>query len=88
MRRKVVYRAEFFREGNLYVGLAPELNVSSFGDSLNEAKKSLQEAVEAFIEECEKMGTLDQVMEESGFVLKENVWLRGQPVCTELLSVG
>jgi len=62
MTPRIVFRAEFFKEGDLYVGLAPELNVSSFGETLNEAKRSLQEAVEAFIEECEAMGTFEEVL--------------------------
>ncbi len=86
--QRVVYRAEFFKEGDLYVALAPELNVSSFGDTLEEAKRSIQEAVEAFVEECERMGTLNEVMEEAGFARKENQWLPRQPVAAEFLTVG
>ena len=43
-----------------------ELDVSSFGDSPEDAGNSLQEAVELFLEGCEDMGTLDEVLEESG----------------------
>lgn len=86
MVRQIVYRAEFFKEGDCYVGLSPELNVSSFGDTLEEAKRFLQEAVEAFLEECEAMGTLEEVMEETGFVKKGNNWLPRQPVAAELLT--
>ena len=64
---KVVYRAEIFKEGDLYVGLSPDLNVSSFGDTSQEATDSLQEAVEAFLEGCEELGTLEEVLVESGF---------------------
>jgi len=88
MAQNIVYRAEFFHEGDLYVGLALELNVSSFGETLDEAKRSLQEAVEAFIEECETMGTLEEVMEEAGFVKKGDRWLPRQPVVAELMTTG
>ena len=67
---KVIYRAEIFREGDLFVGLSPELDVSSFGDTLQEAGDSLQEAVEAFLEGCEYLGTLDDVLEESSVKLE------------------
>ena len=67
MTQPVVFRAEFFREGDLYIGLAPELNVSSSGETLDEAKESLKEAVDGFLEECETMGTLEDVIEEAGF---------------------
>lgn len=88
MTYRVVYRAEFFREGDVYVGVVPELNVSSFGETLEEARSSLQEAVEAFIEECQEMGTLDEVMEEAGFVKRADCWVSRQPVAAELLTIG
>ena len=34
MPEKIIYRAEFFREGDVYVGLCPKLNVSSFGENI------------------------------------------------------
>ncbi len=86
--QRVVYRAEFFKEGDLYVALAPEPNVSSYGETLDEAKRSIREAVEAFVEECERMGTLQEVMEEAGFIRKDGQWLPRQPVAAELLTAG
>ncbi len=88
MAQQIVFRAEFFREGDLYVGLAPELNISSFGETLHEAKHSLKEAVEGFLEECETMGTLEDVIEEAGFEKKGNQWLPRQPIVAELLTAG
>lgn len=63
----VVSAAEIFPEGNVFVGLSRELNVSSFGTTPDEARASLQEAVEAFFEGCELLGTLNEVLEESRF---------------------
>jgi predicted RNase H-like HicB family nuclease len=88
MAQQIVFRAEFFREGDLYVGLAPELNVSSFGETLDEAKESLKEAVDGFLEECETMGTLEDVIEEAGFEKTGNQWLPRQPIAAELLTAG
>ncbi len=87
MAQQIVFRAEYFREGDLYVARAPELDVSSFGETLDEAKASLQEAVEAFLEECESMGSFEQVMEEAGFEKRDDQWLPRQPVAAELLTV-
>lgn len=86
MAHQIVFRAEYFREGDLYVARAPELDVSSFGETLDEAKASLQEAVEAFLEECESMGSFEQVMEEAGFEKRDDQWLPRQPVAAELLT--
>jgi len=88
MAERIVYRAEFFKEGDLYVGLAPELIVSSFGETLEEARQSLQEAVEAFTEACKRMGTFEEVMEESGHSKRRDSWLARKPVPTELLIAG
>ena len=38
------------REGNGFVALCPELDVASQGDTVDEAKKNLQEALELFFE--------------------------------------
>jgi predicted RNase H-like HicB family nuclease len=38
------------REGNGYVSLCPELDIASQGDTIEEARKNLQEAVELFYE--------------------------------------
>ena len=84
---KLIFRAEFFQEDDVYVGLCPELNVSSFGEDIEDAQWSLQEAVEAFIETCEEMGTLEEVLEEAGFLKKEDVWFSREPVVEERLAI-
>ena len=38
------------REGNGFVALCPELDVASQGDTIDEARKNLQEALELFFE--------------------------------------
>ena len=38
------------REGNGYVSLCPELDIASQGDSIEEARKNLQEALELFFQ--------------------------------------
>jgi predicted RNase H-like HicB family nuclease len=88
MAERIVYCAELFKEGDLYVGLAPELNISSFGETLEEARHSLQEAVEAFAEACQAMGTFEEVMEEWGFTKRGDSWLPRQPIATELPIAG
>jgi hypothetical protein len=59
----------------LYVGLCRDLEVSSFGETIEAAKQSLIEALGAFLEECEAMGTPEEVLQEAGFVLQEGQWL-------------
>ena len=54
---------------------SPELEVASQGKTLEEAEKMLKEAVYLFIKTAKKFGTLNQVLEETGFVKKEKKWL-------------
>ncbi|MBI4685360.1 MAG: hypothetical protein Q8N12_06680 [Thermodesulfovibrionales bacterium] len=81
-------RIEIFKEGDVYVALSPELNVSSFGETVDEAKKSFKEAVEAFVEECQTMGTLEEVLEESGFSRINNSWESRKPIIEENLALA
>ena len=84
-------RAEGFKEGDQYVAICPELNVSSFGGTAPEAVRSLQEAVSLFLEECHRMGTLRQVLEEAGFshiTTPTHQWLPPKPIGTEQLSLS
>lgn len=60
-------KVEIFKEDDAYVAICPSLNVSSYGDTVDAARNSLVEALEAFIEECAQMGTIEEVLEEAGF---------------------
>jgi len=57
-----------FREGDAYVAHSPELDVSSCGHDIDEARANLRTAVRLFVEEAERLGTLDQVLQEAGYV--------------------
>lgn len=81
-------KVEIFKEDYLYVALCPSLNVSSFGETIDEAKKSLVEALNIFIEECSEMGTLEEVLEESGFTKKDQNWLPRQAVSEERVALA
>jgi len=88
MKKDIILRIEIVREGDLFVGICPDLQISSFGETIEEARRSVREAVEAFIEECESMGTLDEVLEEAGFTQEAGRWLPRQPVSAELVPIG
>lgn len=59
---------EVFPEGDMFISYAPTFDVSSQGESVNEAREHLIDALTGFILTCHEMGTLSQVMKESGFV--------------------
>ena len=72
----IVCTGEIFSEGGRYVGLCRELNVSSFGESPEDARESLHEAVATFLEGCDLLGTLRHVLEEAGFEMADGAMRR------------
>lgn len=61
---KIWFTTQIFKEGRLFVAHTPELDVSSCGGTKDRALKNLKGAVRLFLGEAEKMGTLDQILEE------------------------
>lgn len=64
---EIDFTAHVWKEGPTYVSFSPELDVSSCGDSVAEARRRLREAVSLFLEECSRQGNLDAILAESGF---------------------
>ena len=57
----------YFEEGSVTIAHCVPLDVSSYGYDLEEARRNIRDAVEGFIEACEEMGTLEDVLQESDF---------------------
>lgn len=49
-----------FKEEDIFVAYCPALELSSYGDNEMEAKEAFDEALEIFIEETSKKGTLER----------------------------
>jgi predicted RNase H-like HicB family nuclease len=59
------FTATIWREGDGFVSLCPELDIASQGDSVEEARVNLREAVELFLEMAspgEAAGRLDTII--------------------------
>jgi predicted RNase H-like HicB family nuclease len=52
------------REDNGYVSLCPELDIASQGDTIEEARKNLREALELFFETASPMEIKTRLHEE------------------------
>ena len=81
----IKFRAEVFEEDGVYVAINPDLDVSSFGATLEEAKDSLREAVEAFLKGRQSLGSLEEVLQESGFRQDGETWIAREPVAEDVL---
>jgi len=57
-----------FLEDETYVAYCPELDVSSCGATIDQAKDMLRTAVRLFLEEAEKMGTLKDILSYSCYL--------------------
>ncbi len=78
-----------FKENEAYVAYCPELDISSCGDTVEHAKEMLKTAVRLFIEEAEKMGTLEDILEESSYKRDASgKWIPPELVSTELVSIN
>ena len=79
----------FFREDAAIVAYCPELYVSSCGNDMEQARVNLKTAVRLFVEEAQKMGTLEDILEESGFTqTSASSWLPPRLIATEIMSMA
>ncbi len=76
--KKVAFQASlpvtFLREGDQFVAYTPALDLSTSGDTFEQAKKRFSEIVEIFFEECLSMGTLDTVLSDLGWNKQNSEW--------------
>jgi len=83
------YDVIVFEEDEAFVAYCPELDISSCGDTVEHAKEMLQTAVRLFLEEAEKMGTLEDILEESRYKKDtKGRWLPPKLIETELVSIS
>jgi predicted RNase H-like HicB family nuclease len=64
---------ELWKEGNMYVSYCPELDIASCGETVDQAKKNLKEVILINLEEAQKLGTLDKLLQEAGFDETEGI---------------
>ena len=70
----LTFTLQVFREGKLFVAYNPELDVSSCGESVEESKANLHDAVRGFLKSAHKHGTLPKILEEAGYIHKQDRW--------------
>jgi predicted RNase H-like HicB family nuclease len=58
---QIDFTTQIWKEGNMYVSFSPELDVSSCGNSIDSARRNLEEAVAGFLETAKERGTLQEI---------------------------
>lgn len=84
----LTFTIQVFQEGRTYVAYTPELDVSSCGRTLDEARGNLGDAVRGFLKSAERQGTLNAILEEAGFVRKRSHWSTPPMVTLDRFSVS
>ena len=75
----------FFEENGIIIAHCVPLDVSSCGHNMEEARSNIRDALTLFIEACEEIGTLEEVLEESGFIKDGENWI--PPVLLQIDNV-
>lgn len=89
--QQIEFTSLIFKEGETLVSFCPELGVASCGDTVEEARRRLLEAVRLFLEESQRMGTLQDVLREEGFVPRDPTGANWSPpplIATEHMQLA
>ena len=70
----VEYNVQIWKEGKQFVAHAMPLDVMSCGKTKEEARKALDEAVHLFLVTAAEMGTVEEILEEAGYELANQIW--------------
>lgn len=71
---RIEYTLQMWREGASVIAHAMPLDVMSAGKTEEEARRAVDEAVGLFLKTAADMGTLEQVLEDAGYVLRDDEW--------------
>ena len=71
----IEYTANIWREGDQFVAHAMPLDVMSGGRTPEEARRALDEAVHLFLVTAAEVGTLEEVLDEAGYMRESGRWV-------------
>ena len=74
------------REGNNFIAYTPALDLSTVGDTFEEAKKRFEEAVQIFFEEITEKGTTDEALKELGWQKQAKTYIPPVVVSNQIQS--
>jgi len=75
------------REGKKYIAYTPALDLSTSGDTFDQAKKRFDEIVHLFFEEIVKKNTVEEVLTELGWQRINTKWNPPIVISNELQMV-
>lgn len=63
-----------FKEGDRFISYSPAIDLSTSGETFEEARKKFAEATVLFFEEIVDKGTVDEVLEDLGWHKVDHNW--------------
>ena len=75
---RIVYQIEESRAGSSWAAHCPELEVTAFGDTQDDARAALRRQVSDYLEDCDDIGILEEVLIEAGFYDNGEAWMSGR----------
>jgi predicted RNase H-like HicB family nuclease len=81
------YTVQIWKEGDQYIAHAMPLDVMSAGATPEAARLALDEAVQLFLTVAKERDTLEEILEETGYIFREEQWLSPEWVSTEKHSI-
>ncbi len=86
MTVRIEHTVQLWKEADTYVARAVPLDVMSCGDTPEEARKNLAEAVDLFLKTASAHGTLVEVLEECGYVRQGDEWRAPRLLLSETVT--
>ena len=71
MDKMIALRLEAVREDDLFVATCPELDISSYGETVEDAFAHLKHAVLLYLDTIEEDGERDRIFRERGIVIED-----------------
>ena len=84
MKDRVIYRIEESKCGDACQAVCPELLITAFGDTPEDARNALRQQVAEYLEDCDNLGALDETLIEAGFYFDpgpcadDGVWMSNE----------
>jgi predicted RNase H-like HicB family nuclease len=86
--RDFSFDKDIFREGDVYVAYVPALDISSCGETDEEARRNIRDAVRGFLATSADLGTLGEILEEAGYRREGDDWRAPEFVSLDRLTMS
>ena len=77
-KSRIVYQIQESRSGKVYEAFCKELLINGFGDTAEAAKEELRHQVAMYLEDCDNLGALDEVLIDAGFYFDDDKWVSNE----------